>query len=193
MAKRKENKIVRIVTWLLLLLLLVGGIGAVLHFVGIGKDDITDIINPTFRVEYDGNVYKTDTENVLAIPEGGQARFEVKNGGDCSVKIVPNVTAETDFSYIVDGQTYMYSEENDLSVVFDLQVYKGAFTVNFDNATSIESVLSKIWGTDKIIINDIKSFSFYKIVVTSLSGEVIEILCYVPITGITLSPESIVF
>lgn len=191
MAKQKKSKFVNFVTWLLLLLLLLGGIGVILHFAGIGKDDISDMVNPTFRVEYDGNAYKTDTENIVSISQGGQARFEVKNSGGFTVEVVPNLTAETDFSYSVNGQTHMFSEENDLSGVFGLQVFDGAFTVNFDNATSIESVLSTIWGTEDITVGERGSFPLYKITVVSSRGETVNIFLYYGITKIEL-PESII-
>ena len=129
MAKRKKSKILNVITWLLLLLLLVGGIGAICHFAGITKDDITDLVNPAFRVEYDGKVYKTDTENnVIALPTNSQARFEVKGVKGYTVAVAPNVTDETDFTYSINGKAYPYSGEN-LALAFDINYYDGAFAV----------------------------------------------------------------
>lgn len=198
MAKQKKSKFVSVITWLLLLLLLIGCIGLILHFLGIGKDDITDIINPTFRVEYDGNVYKADTENVLALPESGQARFEIKNCESCTVKVLPNVTDETDFTFTADGNERKYSDVSDLTAVFiqTNNVYGEYFIIDCDNDYSLESVLSSALGADSVVIPVAEITDPYKLVVTSSDGEVIEILfggTHIYGFDIVLNPSSIIF
>lgn len=192
MARQKKSKIISIITWLLLLLLLVGGIGAICHFAGIGKDDITDIVNPVFRIEYNSNVYKTDTENVIALPKDGRARFEVKGTKSYSAVIVPNVTTETDFTYTVNGKVYPYSGEKDLSKAFDIKCYDNAFTVTTDGDYTLENILFKIWGVETVTISEHGDFPLYKLIVTSSSGEIVEMLISLTVTGITL-PANIVF
>lgn len=189
---KKKINFASVVTRLLILLLFVCGIVVTLRFAGIGKDDIKDIITPVFRVEYGGEIYKTDTENLIALPESGEVRFEVKCANSYSVVIVPNVTAETDFSFTVNGLEYPYSGEKDLSRGFELTCYDNAFTINTDEDYTLESVLSKIWGTDNVTVSEHDTFPLYKLVVTSSSGEKIEILLSFYIMSITL-PENIVF
>lgn len=193
MAKQNKSKIISIITWVIVLLLLVGAIGAIIHFTGINKDDITDIVKPVFRVEYDGKVYKADTENVIDLPQSGQARFEVKGTNKYTVIIAPNVTAETDFDYTVNGKTYPYGGEKDLSFAFDLKKYDSAFTLSADNDYSLESVLSKIWGVDDISVNEHDNFPLYRIVVTSSNGETIEMLFGSRVDGVIISPDKIIF
>ncbi len=196
MARQKRSKIISVITWLLLLLLLVGGIGAICHFAGIGKDDITDIVNPTFRVEYAGKVYKADTENVIVLPKSGQARFEIKNCENCAVKVLPNVNAETDFIFTVDGQEHKYSEVQDLTAVFIKanNVYGDYFVIDCNNDFSLESVLSMLYDIEQITISEHVNIPPYKIVVTSSNGQVIELqFPYIESTGLKLSSGSIVF
>ena len=179
MARRNksENKIVSVIIWLLLLALLVGGVAMVLHFAGIGKDDITDIFKPTFRVEYGENVYKTDTENILDVPLSGQARFGIKNCESCTIKVLPDVTAETDFTFTVNGQEKKYSEVEDLTAAFIRKnnVYGDYFIIDFDENYAVESVLSRVYETNNVEVGERTVTYPYKIVVTSSEGEKIEI------------------
>lgn len=194
MTKQKKSKIVNLISLFLLLLLLVGGIGAICHFAGISKEDITDLVNPAFRVEYDGKVYKTDTENnVVALPTNSQARFEVKGVKGYTVAVVPNVTDETDFTYLINGKTYPYSGEN-LALAFDINYYDGAFAVVLGDDFSLEYVLSRLWGTDTdtVTVGEHGDFPFYKFVVTSISGEVIELPFGSSVLGLTI-PDTIYF
>lgn len=189
----KKNKLVRLITSLLVVLLIIGSVGVILHFLGIGKDDITDILNPAFRVEYDSEVYKSDTENIIALPVKGKVRFEVKGTSSYTVDIVPNVTTETDFEYEVDGIKYKYGEEKSLSSAFDLKIYDGAFTIDTDVSYALDNILLKLWGENsKVVIAEHGSFPAYKCVVISSTGEMVELLLCTCIAGITL-PENIVF
>lgn len=192
MSKSNKSKLVSFITLIVVLLLLVVAVGAICHFAGIGKDDITDIVNPVFRIEYDGKVYKTDTDNSLALPNSGQARFEVKGVDSFTVKVAPNVTEETDFTYTVNGQTYSYLAEKDLTAVFDLKFYDNAFALDMGTNYGLENVLARIWGTDDIIVGEHGNFPLYKIVVTASNGEIIEMPFGVSVTGISI-PDHIVF
>lgn len=193
MARQKKSKIVNVITWLLLLLLLAGGIGALCHYSGIDKDDVINAVYPVFRVEYGGKTYKSTTANNAVVGlENGRNRFEVKGTDSFSVVIVPNVTAETDFTFSVGNEDCKYSEETDLSVAFDLQCYDNAFTLTADDC-SLETILSKIWGKP-VTIGERANIPPYKIVVTSANGEVIDLIFpYVESTGLRLSSENIVF
>lgn len=195
MARQKKSIIKSVITWLLLLLFLAGGIGVICHFVGIDKDDITDIVNPTFRVVSGESVFKADKENVFYLPASGQARFEIKGTKGYTAKVIPNVTAETDFEYTVDGISYPYSGETDLSYAFDLKCYDNVLTINTDSDYTLESMLSKLWGIDKefVTVNEHENFSFYKLLVTSLNGENVEILLNIQVTDITVYPDKIIF
>lgn len=200
MTNKNKTKFISVIVWLLLLLLLIGGVAMVLHFAGIGKDDIIDIVKPTFRVEYGENVYKSETENILDLPESGQVRFEIKNCESCTIKVLPNVTAETDFTFTVNGQEKKYSEVEDLTAAFiqPNNVYGDYFIIDSDNDYSLESVLSKLYGAESVEINAETAIYPYKMVVTSSSGEKIGIEFRQSITSpqgikITLDRSAIIF
>lgn len=189
MSRYKKSKFVSSIS---IIILLLGCIGVVLYLSGVRKDDLTDIINPVFRVEYDDNIYKADTDNIISLPSKGQARFEVKGTDGYSVKVVPNVVEECDFNYTVNGKSYSYFAEKDLSSAFELQSYASAFVLDMSEKYDIESVLSRLWGSDNITVGEHESFILYKFVVTSVDGQVIELPFGSSAIKIVL-PESIVF
>ncbi len=191
MARRKNN-LINFITWLLLLLLLACCVGAVIRYSGITKDDITDLVKPTFRIECEGQVFKTDTENVYVMPVFGQARFDIKNSERCTVKVLPNVTKETDFTFTVAGKEQKYSEVGDLTAVFlkTNNVYGDYFVIDFGEDYKIQSVLSRFYGTNEIILPEGCNPS-YKLVVSSGAEKIEIILCF-DVETIVL-PESIVF
>lgn len=193
MKRQKKNKFTNLITWVLLLLLLFGIVGGLLHVANIGKDDIVDIVKPSFRVECDGNVYRVNTNNIFEVPKSGQVRFDVKNCKDCSVKVLSNVTAETDFTFTVNGQEKKYSEIGDLTSAFikPKNVYGDYFIIDFDDDYSLKSIISRLYNSEDITISEHDSFPLYKLVVTS-SDEVIEIILYFGVEKVEL-PESIVF
>lgn len=194
MARQKESKLQKIFVWLILLLLLCGCIGVVAHFVGITKDDIKDIFNPTFRVVYGEETYATDTENVLILPTSGQARFDIRNCDGYTVQVLPNVTEETDVTFTIDGVEHRYSDTGDLTAVFleTRNMYGSYFLIDCDNDYTVDSVLSAVWGAEIRLETGI--ILPYKLIITSTSGETVVI--YIQIgntaTGITL-PDHIIF
>lgn len=116
-------------------------------------DKIKDLINPAFRVEYGGNDYNGD-DNLIALPTEGQAKFTVKGAESYKVTITPNVTPETDFTYEIGNTVYSFSQAA-LSKVFinNDSVKNGNFYLNCVDNYSLESVLSKLHGGGKVVLN----------------------------------------
>lgn len=115
MTGKKNSKLLTIVTVILSLAVAAIVVGAVLKYTKFGND-IIDVLNPQFRVEYNGVTY-TGEGNEIALLKDGLAKFTVKGTNGYSLEIVPNVTTETDFTYTVDGQDYVYSKEKLTSVL----------------------------------------------------------------------------
>lgn len=195
MAKQKNNKFLNFLTTLIVLFLLIGIIGAIVYFTGIGKS-ITGQFGE-FRVAYDGQTYKqADTENVLSVSNTGLARFDVGGTDNYTVKIVPNVTDETDFTYTVGDNTYYFGGESDLTYCFAIEAYEGYFVIDCDNDYSVTGILSHVWGSDDISVDGALPSHPYKMVVSNSSGGRIELeLCFVSDEdiSITLSQTQIVF
>lgn len=188
MSKRK-SKISNLIIVLVVLLVLALVVGLLFKFTRIGNV-LTDLFDTSFRVEYRGINYKGDN-NSIYLRTDEQARFNVKSVDNYKVTIKPNVTAENDFTYTVDGVPYKYSETN-LANVFlsEDNAQVGYFTLNEMDDYSIESVLSKLYeGKTVLVYDDI--VNPYLLTVTS-NGVTITFELFVYI-DIVLDSEHVVF
>ncbi len=174
MARQKKSKIASVIMWLLLLLLLVGGIGAGLYFTGIGKDDITDIVKPVFRIEYDGKIYKSDKENTVILSESGQAVFKVKNGGQYSVKITPY----TSCNFTLNGEKKVLNKSEDITefLIDSSEVTPEYFVLNCDDDYLLRKAIKKMCGSsgEYVFLDNVNDFCL-NLYITSESGEVITV------------------
>lgn len=187
-----KSKIVKGLSVLILIALLIGAIIAILHFAGIGKDDIKDVFKPEFRVECNGVTYK-GADNTLILPHTGKLKFDVKCSNGYKIKVTPNVTPETDFTYTVAGYEYPYSEE-DLTgyIVAGEDIYNECFYIDCTQDYTLKGVLSRIWGGADITLNGECEFP-YKLTVTSDSGEDISISLYPYGLSVALTPDHVIF
>ena len=158
MSKRKSI-LSRVITAVIVLLVLALVIGVICKFTRI-DDDVIDLFDTTYRVEYNGVSY-TGNDNKIALPKGEQARFIVKSVDGYKVTIKPNVTANTDFTYTVDGVTYKYSETN-LAKAFLSQdnMQSGYFTLNALDDYSLESTLSKIYEGQTVLVDNTIKYGY---------------------------------
>jgi hypothetical protein len=175
--QRSNNTWLNIITYTVALLLLIGCIGAVVACTGI-KDEVDDLINPTFKIVVDNESFTADNDNLLSMPQSGQVRFTVKNGTNCKVQILPNVQSDEDFEFSVGGKTYKYSQVGELTSVFILNsnVYGDYFIINCNRQSyGLSKVLSDVYGDTVTIENGVSIKYPYLLVVTNGSGESIEI------------------
>lgn len=183
MSKSKSN----IVFILFFVLLLVGAIGVLFVFLG-GVDGVKDMLDPTFRVKCNDNVYTVDGDNLLILPDEGQVRFDVVGASSYTIKVEPN----TDFNYTADEQTFAFGDEVYTEYfVTSESVYNDCFVLDCDKDYSAESVLSCVRNEIVQVPEDIYLFAF-KFVITSGVGK-IEIPFWQNNTSITLSQSTIVF
>ena len=150
MSKRK-SKLSSLIIAVVALLVLAFVVGVIVKFTRIG-DDLTDLFDTSFRVEYNGVNYKGEN-NEIYLKNNEQARFEVKSVNGYSVVVKPNVTSQTDFTYTVDGVSYKYSETN-LTKAFCTQdnFQSGYFKLNAFENYSLESVLSKLYEGKTVVV-----------------------------------------
>ena len=118
---------VTIVIYIMLVLAVLGGIGAIAYFTA----GFTTSIKP-FYVEYDGKMMANDTEDVQ-ISTTKRETFEVKwlTGKTQSymVQVVPCIAHDNDFEYFVDGDSRKYSDLGDLTPYFDVEASSEGFSI----------------------------------------------------------------
>lgn len=152
MGGKKKSSFKSLISVIVFLLVIVLAVGLIFRYTKAGNK-IKDYINPAFRVEYDGKDYDGGN-NVIVLPTKGQAQFKVKGAQSYKVTLSPNVTSETDFTYEIGNTVYYYSQV-DLSQAFinSDSIKNGSFYLNCDENYSLENVLSKIHGGEKVVLN----------------------------------------
>ena len=184
--KNKFLSVVAVVAVVIVIFLAIGGLARCNSV----KDKVNEIISPSFSVEFDGKKYKGD-ENYICLPNKGKAIFNVRNGGDYRVEVLPNVTDETDFNYTVGDKVYPYSGENLTTAFIDnKQIFSDKFFIDCSQNMSLRSVLSRIWGGAEITVTAPIGVCFYKLVVTSSNGETVTLL-FRAVPTVVLSETSI--
>lgn len=161
-----------IIYWALVVLFIVGIVSVAVFFIEDltgGKSDGVSSLSGKVIVNYN-NVALKNGDNV-ELPENGQARFEVSNGGNYTVQVLPNVTKETDFDYVVDGVPRSFAAETGFTDYFVSSSNKSEkyFSVacSYERYT-LEGLLGYYNGSGVVVETDIEYP--YKLVVTSSNG-----------------------
>ncbi len=190
---KRKSKFVTALTVLLFLLLIALAVGAIVKFTKVG-DKVVDIVNPVFRVELNGVSY-TGNDNKIVLPDDGKVKFEIKCTNGFKVNVTPNVTDATNFTYTVNGQEYLYGDE-DLSgiIVKNDDIYGDCFYIDCSQSFKLEDILSRVWGGEQVILNGAVTYP-YLLTITSNSGEIVTIAIGRPefVTDLTLSDSNILF
>ena len=155
----RKSKTTNVVFYIAVLLVLALAVGLIVRFTDV-KDKVTNIVNPTFHIEYDGKAYDGEN-NTVTFPIGGQAKFKVKGADSYKIRVTPNVTADTDFTYEIDGEVYKFGE-TDLTSYFvtDESIKDGCFIIDCTQDLSIASVLSKVHDGKTVKLNGEVDFPY---------------------------------
>lgn len=191
----------KIITYVLLILILLGAVGLVYKFTNGGTTNFK-----TFYVQNGKTIYTQDSGD-YALSAGEELKFDVhytfgffhSDGSvkDYSVKIIANVTDDTKFEYTVDGETHTWSEEADLSAVFNLNKSDSYFTFTIPQNLTMAEVLTQICdGAVTVEDLSIGAKCYFALIVTSYDGQStirINFRRSGDVTGIKLNTESIIF
>ena len=112
-----------------------------------------------------------------------------------TVKILPNVTKETDFTFTVNGITHTYSKQSDLTKGFDITLSETYFTITINKTLS--EILSEIYLNEPVtdVPEAIKSGNDYFLLVVTTANNEAQLRIAFQLTGniLRLSPDHIVF
>lgn len=186
----------KIIAYVLIVVLLIGAIGLIFKFTNGGTTDFK-----TFYVVANNKTYMANGTIAL---KNGENRFETKytfesNKPDkhkgYSVKIVPNVTKETDFNFLVDDEQHTFSSETDLTSGFDIRKDTTGFVI-VNNGITVENVLQKVYENRTLTINDTFDLEkcYFNIVITSYDEQsvvVLGLILKIPVESVTLDKENI--
>lgn len=158
MSKKNSNTTNTIVA-ILSLLFVVAIVAFVFKFTNGLNEDLK-----TFYIEHNGKqIVATDSQ--MTFDTESEHRFDCKyisnpDNNTFNLKVVPNVTEETDFNYTVDGKSYKWSEVQDLTACFNIDKQNNFFVISFPVDFSMESILSSLYPESNVVISD--SLSLYQ-------------------------------
>ena len=124
------TNVMTVIIYVVLVLAVVGGIGAVAYFTSGFTSDFQ-----TFYLRYEGENILESTNDMVFVDDSVYL-FEVKytfgavakEKTGYSVKVVPCIK-DNDFTYLVDGEEHRFSELSDLTSCFDIQYSNDSFTI----------------------------------------------------------------
>ena len=157
---KKRNNSADIVVAILSLLFVVAIVAFVFKFTNGLNEDLK-----TFYIEHNGKqIVATDSQ--MTFDTESEHRFDCKyisnpDNNTFNLKVVPNVTEETDFSYTVDGKSHKWSEVEDLTSCFNLDKQANYFIISFPANFSMQDVLSSLYPESQVVISDTLSFYQY--------------------------------
>lgn len=210
MSSYKTNNFIkrtsRVISYLLVVLLLLGIVGAGAYF----------LTKPNgIYLRYDGKIV-TDKTSGIIIPYKATATFKIENSEDwgaysvtdCMVKIVPNADESHDFDFTVgdDSRPAAYTKEKDLTGAF-VENYNGKGITVSENGEftilcfykSVSDILQAVYGEKEIHAEadgNLLEYPYIAIKVTSPDGKqtlTVPLLLYCVVTGIELNPSEVIF
>ena len=210
MSSYKTNNFIkrtsRVISYLLVVLLLLGIVGAGAYF----------LTKPNgIYLRYDGKIV-TDKTSGIVIPYKATATFKIENSEDwgaysvtdCMVKIVPNADKSHDFDFTVgdDSRPAAFTKEKDLTGAF-VENYNGKGITVSENGEftilcsykSVSEILQAVYGEKEIHAEadgNLLEYPYIAIKVTSPDGKqtlTVPLLLYGFVTGIELNPSEVIF
>ena len=159
---KSKSKVKTAVTVILVIMLLILSLGL------LGR--LTNVFGNKIEVTYNGTKITKDFEG-LEIESGTE--IEVKAPGEYEVKIYAEGSAESDFSFTVDGEEYSWVEDiaganggqgEDFTEVFEIEKTENGFKIS----GGIRTVLKDIWpGKDIELPKEIPDGDKFRMEITS--------------------------
>lgn len=186
-----KNGMVKIITWLLVVLLLLGVAGIVVQF-AIKEQGLN------YYVEYGGQKYYNNTENSnIWISPNQKRSFTVKSITGKTVDYTVKITANpaNDFGFILDGKYYQFysttEEKNDYTEIFEVQKSAEGFTVTIPKGMTVQKAVEKQYGGEIELTEELGMFEYFLITVTMDKESVVLPFKFEMV--ITLDTPSIIF
>lgn len=191
----KQGAFVKLISWVLIVLALVAGIGAIAYFTGGFTGEFK-----TFYLNVDGkDILSTASDYEIAKNEPMTVNVKYTFAGEgvsgYSVKVVPNVISGKDFDFTIDGEPYSFQAERDLTAGFDIEQNEDSFTIKPKG--SLGEVMAAVYPGN--VVGDCTSNGYdnmFLLVVDSYNGDSTVTIAFSikeSVTGIKLEPDHIMF
>ena len=155
---KKNSAATNTIVAILSILFVIAIVGFVFKFTNGLNEDLK-----TFYLEHNGKQIVTSESN-MTFDINSEHRFNCKyisnpDNNTFNLKVVPNVTEETDFEFTVDGKSYKWNEVEDLTSCFNIDKQNNYFIISFPADFSMAKILSSLYPTSELITFD--SLSLY--------------------------------
>ena len=174
---RAQGSVLWKIVWLLLSLLVVGGIGLGIFFLYRYTNGFTESFK-SFLVSYEGR----DLAASSSMDFSGQSevtfgvRYLFENGREQPKGYTVRVeTAEGDFDYTVDGLPMAWEEGEDVTAFFSLEKGTSSFTLHIPEAHSAKDALQSLYPEQTVecpMDSELPSTYLYRLIVSSENGAV---------------------
>lgn len=157
---KKNNSVMNTIVAILSILLVVAVVGFIFKFTNGLNEELK-----TFYIEHNGKqIVATDSQ--MTFDTESEHRFDCKyisnpDNNTFNLKVVPNVTEQTDFKFTVDGKSHKWSEVEDLTSCFNLNKQANYFIISFPADFSMQSVLNSLYPESEVVISDTLSLYQY--------------------------------
>lgn len=167
-----STSVTTIVLYVVLVLAVLGGIGAVAYFTSGFTSDFQEmylcyegknIIGSTSEMEFlDDSIYLFEVKYVFGKVAKQKTGYKVK--------VMPCIT-DNDFTFTVDGEPHQYSEITDLTDCFDIDCGNESFTIA-GNA-QMQTVLQRYYEGSVVVIDEplIELHDYYTLKVYSYNNK----------------------
>ena len=189
------GKWAKIIAWVVIVLVLVGSVGAIVYFAGGSQSGYK-----SFYLTVNGDKVMTSAkgyEATIAAPLSVEVKYSLEDdtAGDYTVKIVPNQLSGKDFDFTLDDDVYSFQAEKDLTAGFQIDKNGNTFTVTPKG--TVNDVMAAIYPT--YAVGDISMNAYenmFLLVVSTEDGEQsVSVAFSIPedLSGIILDPPHIEF
>ena len=193
-----QNKTIRVITYVLLGLVIVGVIGFVAYFTNGFKSDFK-----TFYINVDGKDVM-ESDGGYKVSKGKPLEIKVKyvfSGAtnqkkEYSVKVVPNTIDGRDFTFSDGKEEKSFQSVENITSGFDIKKTENGFTVS-PKGNALEEVLKLVYPNGKFDnVNEKGYENMFTLVVTSYDGKAnvkLNFSLLNKVCGVTLNKEDLLF
>ena len=191
----KQGAVVKIISWVLIVLVLATAIGAIAYFTG----GFTGEFKTFYLNVGDRDILTSATGFQVSVDEpltvNVKYTFAEDGVNGYSVKVVPNALTGKDFDFTVDGIPYSYQAESDLTAGFEIEEHESSFVLKPKG--TLNEVMAAVYPNSEIEDLTGKGYeNMFLLVVDSYNGESTVTLAFSiveGVSGIEIKPGNIYF
>lgn len=183
--KAKHNKVFTVIYVVIVVLVLVAVVGVIVHFTRNNQTPPAE--EGTLSVSIDGNAVQSGSSvGVIS----NNAEITVDGVSEFSVAVYAYSSADNDFEFTVDGETYSWGGINNRNMTkgFTIEQTAGGIKISYGG---IEQIISAVQYGAEVAVGDLPDGDIFRLSVTA--GEEYSDIYFSLLTGVILDKTEIIF